>query len=385
MIREAINKIITRLSGSSDNRKAFGLKRTDNVRQEAFEDDDDPFGLMRGNLRGMLRHPECFSDDMKKPSDAETALNDIKEIGGSVKKGIDEAKRKHQLKSAVRQMKGHIKRNMNDLTKTGFRGDDQYVASEDLLATVNIAMSLEKPLLVKGEPGTGKTKLAEAIAHALGKKLIIWNIKSTTKAQDGLYVYDVVQRLYDSQFGNAGVDDIAKYIKLGKLGEAFTSDEQVVLLIDEIDKADIEFPNDLLWELDKMEFNIPETGETITAKKRPVVIITSNAEKELPDAFLRRCIFHYIEFPKKEQMEEIIRVHFDELDKKLMEQAMAAFYMIRDIPNIDKKPSTSELIDWIRALTVGGVDPDMVKQYVPFAGVLLKKDKDIATLERSMR
>ncbi len=385
MIREAINKIITRLSGSSDNRKAFGLKRTDNVRQEAFEEDDDPFGLMRGNLRGMLRHPEYFSDDMKKPSDAETALNDIKEIGGSVKKGIDEAKRKHQLKSAVRQMKGHIKRNMNDLTKTGFRGDDQYVASEDLLATVNIAMSLEKPLLVKGEPGTGKTKLAEAIAHALGKKLIIWNIKSTTKAQDGLYVYDVVQRLYDSQFGNAGVDDIAKYIKLGKLGEAFTSDEQVVLLIDEIDKADIEFPNDLLWELDKMEFNIPETGETITAKKRPVVIITSNAEKELPDAFLRRCIFHYIEFPKKEQMEEIIRVHFDELDKKLMEQAMAAFYMIRDIPNIDKKPSTSELIDWIRALTVGGVDPDMVKQYVPFAGVLLKKDKDIATLERSMR
>ena len=188
-----------------------------------------------------------------------------------------------------------------------FKGSKNYVASPELMNAVNIAMALKKPLLIKGEPGTGKTMLAEAVAEALGKKLIIWNIKSTTKAQDGLYVYDVVQRLYDSQFGNEGVDDIGKYVKLGKLGEAFHSEEQVILLIDEIDKADLEFPNDLLWELDKMEFYIPETKETVKAKQRPIVIITSNAEKELPDAFLRRCIFHYIEFPDAEQMEEIIK------------------------------------------------------------------------------
>ena len=266
-----------------------------------------------------------------------------------------------------------------------FTGSDHYVASEDLMNTVNIAMTLQKPLLIKGEPGTGKTMLAQAVAEALGKKLIIWNVKSTTKAQDGLYVYDVVQRLYDSQFGNEGVDNIAKYIKLGKLGEAFQADEQVVLLIDEIDKADLEFPNDLLWELDQMEFYIPETKETIRAKQRPIVIITSNAEKELPDAFLRRCVFHYIDFPDQEQMEAILRVHFEHLEEDLVRQALAAFYWVRELRDIEKKPSTSELVDWLRAMVAGGVDPARVAREIPFAGVLLKKDKDLRTLRKNLR
>ena len=261
-----------------------------------------------------------------------------------------------------------------------FTGSSKYVASEDLMSTVNIAMALQKPLLIKGEPGTGKTMLAQAVSEALGKKLIIWNIKSTTKAQDGLYVYDVVQRLYDSQFGNEGVDNIGKYIKLGKLGEAFSADEQVILLIDEIDKADLEFPNDLLWELDQMEFYIPETKETVKAKQRPIVIITSNAEKELPDAFLRRCVFHYIEFPDQEQMEEIIGVHFTDLDAKLVRQSLETFYWLRQLDGIEKKPSTSELVDWIRALVAGGIDPDFITQNMPFLGVLLKKDKDLLTV-----
>ena len=238
-----------------------------------------------------------------------------------------------------------------------FQGSKDYVASDELMRSVNIAIALQKPLLIKGEPGTGKTMLAEAISQALGKKLIIWNIKSTTKAQDGLYVYDVVQRLYDSQFGNEGVDNIAKYVKLGKLGEAFSSDEQVILLIDEIDKADLEFPNDLLWELDKMEFYIPETKETVKAKQRPIVIVTSNAEKELPDAFLRRCIFHYIEFPDEKQMREIIKVHFAQVEERLLQQVLETFYWIRGLYNIQKKPSTSEVIDWIHALELGGVAP----------------------------
>ena len=266
-----------------------------------------------------------------------------------------------------------------------FRGSSQYVASEDLMTAVNIAVTLEKPLLIKGEPGTGKTMLAQAVADALGKQLIIWNVKSTTKAQDGLYVYDVVQRLYDSQFGTNGVDDIARYIKMGKLGEAFRAEAQVVLLIDEIDKADLEFPNDLLWELDQMEFYIPETKETVKAKHRPIVIITSNAEKELPDAFLRRCVFHYIEFPDQEQMEVILRVHFGNLDEKLVKQALAAFYWLRELRGIEKKPSTSELVDWLRALVAGGVVPERIEREIPFAGVLLKKDKDLQTLGKARR
>ena len=266
-----------------------------------------------------------------------------------------------------------------------FQGSQDYVASEELMRAVNIAMVLQKPLLIKGEPGTGKTVLAEAIAKSLGKELIIWNIKSTTKAQDGLYVYDVVQRLYDSQFGGEGVDDIEKYVKLGKLGEAFTADDQVILLIDEIDKADLEFPNDLLWELDRMEFHIPETGRTVTAKHRPIVIITSNAEKELPDAFLRRCVFHYIEFPDRELMAEIVNVHFQDLDQHLLDQVLEAFYRIRSLPQIKKKPSTSEIIDWIQALIHGGYDPDRVVAEVPYLGVLLKKNEDMDALRRTWK
>lgn len=258
-----------------------------------------------------------------------------------------------------------------------FQGSSDYVVSDELMHAVNVSIALQKPLLIKGEPGTGKTMLAESISQALNKNLIIWNIKSTTKGQDGLYLYDTVQRLYDSQFGEGNVADIKKYIKLGKLGEAFASEEQVVLLIDEIDKADLEFPNDLLWELDKMEFYINETKETIRTKHRPIVIITSNAEKELPDAFLRRCIFHYIEFPNAEKMEEIIRVHYGDVEEKLLSQAMEAFYWIRDMKEIQKKPSTSELLDWLQALMLSGISIDRIKAEIPYAGVLLKKNQDI--------
>ncbi len=258
-----------------------------------------------------------------------------------------------------------------------FKGSDKYVVTEELKNAVNVSIALQKPLLIKGEPGTGKTMLAEAIADALDMDLLIWGIKSTTKAQEGLYIYDTVQRLYDSQFGEGDVADIAQYIKLGKLGEAFASDKQVVLLIDEIDKADLEFPNDLLWELDKMEFYINETKETIKTKHRPIVIITSNAEKELPDAFLRRCIFHYIEFPTAEKMEEIVKVHFGDIDANLCEKAMDAFYEIREMKDVQKKPSTSELLDWLQALMISGVDVETIKDKIPYLGVLLKKNQDI--------
>ncbi|MDO5491662.1 MAG: MoxR family ATPase [Bacillota bacterium] len=261
-----------------------------------------------------------------------------------------------------------------------FTGSSGYVVTPELMDAVNVSIALKKPLLIKGEPGTGKTMLAQAIADSLDKPLIVWSIKSTTKAQDGLYLYDTVQRLYDSQFGEGDVSNIGQYIRLGRLGEAVTSENQAVLLIDEIDKADLEFPNDLLWELDRMEFYINETKETVTTKHRPIVIITSNAEKELPDAFLRRCIFHYIEFPDEEKMREIIRVHYGDIDGKLVDNALEAFYEIRRMSDLQKKPSTSELLDWIQALMVSGVSVDDLSEKMPFVGVLLKKNEDIEVM-----
>lgn len=264
-----------------------------------------------------------------------------------------------------------------------FQGTTDYVISPELKNNVNVSIALGRPLLVKGEPGTGKTLLAHSIAEGLGKKLYIWNIKSTTKAKDGLYVYDTVQRLNDARFGDGNVSDIKKYIKLGKLGEAFNSPEQVVLLIDEVDKADIEFPNDLLNELDEMSFYIHETGETISAKHRPIVIITSNSEKELPDPFLRRCIFHYIEFPDTDLMQDIVKVHFPDIDKKLVREALKKFYWIREFDMLRKKPSTSELVDWVQALIAGGVPVKEIEKNIPFLGTLLKKKEDIDLVQKS--
>ena len=263
-----------------------------------------------------------------------------------------------------------------------FTGTKNYVATDDLKVAVNASIVLERPLLIKGEPGTGKTVLAEEVSKALGAPLLTWHIKSTTKAQQGLYEYDAVSRLRDSQLGDARVSDIKNYIRRGKLWEAFTHDKRPVLLIDEIDKADIEFPNDLLQELDRMEFYVYETNETIKAHVRPIVIITSNNEKELPDAFLRRCFFHYIKFPDADTMERIVDVHFPGIKKRLVSEALTTFYRMRDVPGLKKKPSTSELIDWISALLRAGISQDQLEAHIPFIGALLKKEQDVDALTR---
>ncbi len=270
--------------------------------------------------------------------------------------------------------KGH--RRVTDFRR--FTGTQSYLTSEALEAAVNCALALERPLLVRGEPGTGKTLLAEAVAEALGMRLIRWNVKSTTLAQHGLYIYDTVQRLYDSRFQDKDVGDIRQYIKLGPMGEAFASEDRVVLLIDEIDKADVEFPNDLLNELDRMRFFIDETQDEIVATHRPVVIVTSNAEKELPDAFLRRCVFHFIDFPTQELMARIVRVHHPDLEDALIEQSIAAFYELRSMKRLRKRPSTSELVDWIAVLQQAGIRSVTLDKNLPFLGTLLKKEQDLA-------
>jgi MoxR-like ATPase len=269
-----------------------------------------------------------------------------------------------------------------------FTGTDSYVASDDLRVAVNASIALQRPLLIKGEPGTGKTVLAHEVAKALGAPIIEWHIKSTTKAQQGLYEYDAVSRLRDSQLGDGRVKDIANYIKRGKMWEAFTSEKRPVLLIDEIDKADIEFPNDLLLELDRMEFYVYETQEVVKASQRPIVMITSNNEKELPDAFLRRCFFHYIRFPDREIMTQIVDVHFPDLQRNLLREALNVFYDIRDVPGLKKKPSTSELLDWLKLLMVEDMSPESLrskdsKQLIPpLHGALLKNEQDVHLFER---
>jgi MoxR-like ATPase len=272
--------------------------------------------------------------------------------------------------------------------RMSFTGTDRYIATEDLQMAVNAAVTLQRPLLIKGEPGTGKTMLAEEIARALGKPLLQWHIKSTTKAQQGLYEYDAVSRLRDSQLGDSRVQDISNYIRKGRLWEAFVAPEQPVLLIDEIDKADIEFPNDLLLELDRMEFHVYETGENVRASVRPIVIITSNNEKELPDAFLRRCFFHFIRFPDKDTMQRIVEVHFPGIKKSLVSEAMDIFFEVRGVPGLKKKPSTSELIDWLKLLLADDIPDEILKNrdaskaIPPLYGALVKNEQDVHLLER---
>jgi MoxR-like ATPase len=264
-----------------------------------------------------------------------------------------------------------------------FSGTKRYITSAELRHAVNVAVALGRPLLVKGEPGTGKTLLAHAVAEDLGLELLTWNVKSTSKAAEGLYVYDTVKRLQDSRFGDRDVSDIRQYIRLGPLGRALTTEKQVVLLIDEIDKADLEFPNDLLHELDAMEFTVAETGDRHAAKQRPAVVITSNAEKELPDPFLRRCVFHYIRFPDEALMAEIVRVHHPDAAKKLVQQCIQKFYWLREVPGIRKRPSTSELVDWIGALRAAGIPAEALAKELPFLGTLIKKPEDLEAVARA--
>jgi MoxR-like ATPase len=271
-----------------------------------------------------------------------------------------------------------------DATFKRFRGTFSYLTSDALEAAVNCALALEKPLLVKGEPGTGKTLLAEALSSALEAPLLTWHVKSTTRAQDGLYVYDTVARLYDSRFGDGDVKDIRRYIKYGPLGESFRAPERVVLLIDEVDKADLEFPNDLLHELDRMRFRVSETGDEVVARQRPVVVITSNNEKDLPDAFLRRCVFHFIDFPEQELMKRIVGVHHPEAERSLIDQCLSIFYEIRGMSRIRKRPSTSELVDWIAVLQRAGVTSVKLDRELPFLGALLKKEQDLVAFADQM-